>query len=50
MRALFQLIDQGNGIIFHRDAAFTFFFGDEVVFAEPEDAGALAWLEIPRRT
>lgn len=40
-----QFVDEGDGVVFHRDAAVVLVVGDEVVFAEAEFSGALAGLK-----
>jgi hypothetical protein len=41
----FQLVDQGDGVVFHGDFAVAQGIADEPVFAEAESSGALAGLK-----
>src|SRR5271163_3326634 len=47
---ILQFVDQRNGVILRRNSAGTRLVGDQVVFADAEFAGALAWLNEDRRT
>jgi hypothetical protein len=42
---LFEFVDERDGVVFHRDAAVALGVGDELVFAEAEFSGTLAWFE-----
>ena len=46
----FKFVDQGDGIVLHRDATVALRVGDELVGAEAKLAGALAGLEECCRT
>src|SRR6185437_3326890 len=49
MRRLFDLVDQGDGVVLERYAAVALFVGDQVRCAEAELPGALAGFKEARR-
>ena len=45
MLTLFQFVHHGNGVVFHRNPAFSLFVGNEVILAQTKVPGSLPWIE-----